>query len=98
MVLVSAIVMLSVVAIPLAVVAAWFVDRGHGGLGSLVGGTDSESWWRSTMPLPQGVQEEDGVTWRVRVDVRPADSRDAFEVQPMTTRARVGFRPPSTSD
>jgi hypothetical protein len=87
--------------LPLAGLLGWFVAKGHGGLGSLVDPGGSTGWWQSTMPWPQGVQEEDGVSWHVQ-DPDPAvapseEDEDAFEVTPIRPRTRVGIRtkPPS---
>ena len=103
--LISAIVFLCLVAAPLAVLAGWFVEVGYSGLGSFVNRGDSDSW-RSTMPWPQGVQEEDVVKWHVR-DREPAaggpprgtptrgDIADDFEIAPVHAQARVVFRPPA---
>ena len=104
---ISAIVLLSLVAAPLALLAGWFVDGGHTGLGSLVSRGGSDAWWRATMPWPQGVQEEDGVRWHVQdqgsmaVDASatmlaiPGVPADAFEIAPVRPQARVVFRPPA---
>jgi len=96
--------LLIALALPLAVLAGWFLADGHGGLASLVDHGGSTGWWKATMPWPQGVQEEDGVTWHVRgADEATAPSgtspgppdiaRDAFEVAPIRPRARIGIRP-----
>lgn len=104
--MIAAIVLLSLVAAPLALLAGWFVVAGYSGLGSLVNRGDSDAWWRSTMPWPQGVQEEDEVRWHVRDPdlamvgssarwpVTPEVMADDFEIAPVRPQTRVGFRPP----
>ena len=104
---ISSIVLVSLAAVPVAVLAAWFAGPRHSGLGSFVNRGDSDSWWRATMPWPQGVQEQDGVRWRIQEpDLAVVESSgggpdgsearaDAFEVAPAHTRARVGLRPPA---
>lgn len=77
--LVTALVLLAAAAAPLAMLSGWLAGRGSRPLGSLVNGGDSETWWRSTMPWPRGVQEEDDLTWSFR------------EKQPAATKS---FRPP----
>ena len=90
-------------ALPVAVLAGWYLADGHGGFASLVDRGGSAGWWRATMPWPQGVQEEDGVTWHLRdadaADapsarplVPPENAHDAFEVAPIRPRTRIGFR------
>ena len=49
---------------PVAALSGWLAGPGQRPLGALMHGRDT--WWRSTMPWPQGVQEEDGVHWHVR--------------------------------
>ena len=100
---ISTIVLLSIGAVPLAVLAGWFVDPDRNGLGSLVDRGGGNSWWQNAMPWPQGVQEEDGVGWHIREPDRalvgppsgdPASREptvDAFEVAPMHPRSRVGL-------
>jgi hypothetical protein len=100
--IISVIVLLAVVAAPLAVLSGWFVRGGYGGLGSFVDRGDREAWWRATMPWPHGVQEEDGVEWHVpRVGqanesaaqrARPEAPADAVKIEPVRPRARVAFR------
>jgi hypothetical protein len=64
--LIIAVLLLTAVAAPVAILARWFVDFGYEDLGSLVGGADRNSWSPEAMPWPRGVQEEDGVRWHVR--------------------------------
>ena len=95
------VILLALVAAPLAVLSGWFVDRGYGRLGSLVNHGDSRAWWQATMPWPRGVQEEDEVRWRVHdrdgapgpsVDpVTSGDTEEDFEMAPVRPRAQVGF-------
>jgi hypothetical protein len=87
--MVAAIAVLFALAAPLALLARWFVDRGHNGLGVLVSRGGNDAWWQSTMPWPHGVQEEDGVRWHVR---DPDVVTDAFEIKPVRPQARVGIR------
>jgi hypothetical protein len=102
-----AIVALCLVAAPLALVARWFVDRGYGGLGALVNPGGSDGWWRTTMPWPQGVQEEDGVQWHIRDadvaiaaapagDVTLEQVGDDYAIAPTHPKTRIGLRPPSS--
>jgi hypothetical protein len=49
--------------LPVAALSGWLVGPGQRSLGPLIQG--HESWWRSTMPWPRGIQEEDGVAWHV---------------------------------
>lgn len=61
--MVSIILWVAVAAIPLAVLSGWLIGPGERPLGGLINGPDA--WWRSTMPWPKGVQEEDDVRWRI---------------------------------
>jgi hypothetical protein len=100
--IISAIVMLAVVAAPLALLAGWFVRGGYEGLGSFVDCGDREGWWRAAMPLPHGVQEEDGVGWHVPTPEHATESRavretrgepvDALRIAPVRPTPRVVFR------
>lgn len=98
--LILALVLLSLAATPLAVLLGWLDRRGSRQLGSLVGGHDSEGWWRATMPWPTGVQEEDGVTWSFRENLQPArettrsepDDVNEVRVQPTHLRPQVRRR------
>jgi hypothetical protein len=103
--LISAILMLSLLAAVLAPLAGWWVRRGYDGIGSLVNPGDSGDWWRATMPWPRGVQEEDGVAWHIRDAGSPLGSparwnepqetvADAFDVRPIRLRSRIGLRLP----
>ena len=97
---ISAIVLLALVAMPIALLSGWFVDGGYGGLGSVVNRGDTGSWWRSTMPWPEGVQEDDELAWHVHEpepagDAAMAESeRDAFELAPERPKAHVGVHAP----
>jgi hypothetical protein len=64
--LIIAILLLTAVAAPVAILAGWLVGFGHEGLGSLGGGALGNASSPYAMPWPRGVQEEDGVTWHVR--------------------------------
>ena len=97
------IVLLALVAAPLALLSGWFVDAGYEGLGSLVNRGDG-AWRRASMPWPQGVQEEDGVTWHIRAPDGAATSpvsheseADAFEIASARPQPRVGLRAPPPS-
>jgi hypothetical protein len=104
---ISSIVLMILAAVPVAVLAGWFAGPRHSGLGALVDRGDADSWWRTTMPWPQGVQEEDGVRWRIpERDPEVVESSDGgpdgpearaddFEVALVRTRSRVGLRPPA---
>lgn len=61
--LIDAIVPLTLAAVPIVLLSAWFVGRGDRGLESLTAGSSAGGWWRSTMPLPHGVQEAVEVHW-----------------------------------
>lgn len=100
--LITAFVLLGMAAAPLAVLSGWLAGRGSRPLGSLVNGGDSETWWRSTMPWPRGVQEEDDLTWSFR-DTQPppsrpspsrpvADEPDEIRVDPVHLRPQVRRR------
>lgn len=103
--MISAIILISLAAVPLAVLAGWFVSPRHGELGSVVHGCDSDSWWRATMPWPHGVQEEDGVRWHLRdqepavVDPSAGGSPTGevmaadFEIAPVRPQTRIRFLP-----
>jgi hypothetical protein len=99
---ISAIVMLAVLAAPLALLAGWFVRGGYEGLGSFVDRGDRDAWWRATMPWPHGMQEEDGVGWHVpthehatesaAVRARRGAPADAWTIAPVRPTPRVVFR------
>lgn len=61
--LIPTIVLLAFAAAPIALVGGWLAGRGHGQLGALVSGSSSGGWWQTTMPWPQGVQEDDDFKW-----------------------------------
>lgn len=48
-----------------AMLSAWFVRTGYGQFGAFAHGRDDATWWRSSMPWPHGVQEEDEIGWHV---------------------------------
>jgi hypothetical protein len=106
--LIIAILLLSLLGAVLAPLAGWWVRRGYDGIGSLVHRGDSSDWWRTTMPWPQGVQEEDGVGWHirdpaptpgspVRPTVPPEVATNAYDVAPIRPRSRIGLRPPPSA-
>ena len=61
--IISTILVLGLAVAPIALVAGWLAGRGHRGLGALVGGPAGDGWWRTAMPLPHGVQEDDDFKW-----------------------------------
>lgn len=95
-----ALVLLSLAAMPLALLLGWLDCRGSRALATLVNGRDSEGWWRATMPWPTGVQEEDEVTWSFRVSQEPAGTRaaarpeeaDEVRIEPTHLRPQVRRR------
>lgn len=98
--LITTLLLLSVAAAPLALLSGWLAGRGSRPLGSLVNGGDSETWWRSTMPWPRGVQEEDDLTWSFR-DTQPTANQssrsklgepDEIRVEPIHLRPQVRRR------
>ena len=48
-----------------AMLSAWFVRTGYGQFGGFARGRDDATWWRSSMPWPRGVQEDDDIGWHV---------------------------------
>ena len=64
--LITALALLCVAAAPLAVLSGWFAGPGFRRQGSLVNAGDRDAWWRSTLPWPHGVQEEDDVRFSFR--------------------------------
>lgn len=75
--LITTILLFALAAVPVGLFGGWFAARGNR-LGSLVGG-GGDSWWRSQMPWPQGVQEADDVKWHFS-DVNAAPGARADEV------------------
>jgi hypothetical protein len=57
--------LIAIAAAPVAFLAGWFVGPGVRGVAQLVG-RGNDDWWRSTLPWPTGVQEDDGVAWSAR--------------------------------
>jgi hypothetical protein len=93
--LIFALALLSLAAMPLALLSGWFDRRESRPLGALVNGRDAESWWRSTMPWPRGVQEEDDVTWSFRDRQPPGprpDGPDEVWISPIHLRPEVRRR------
>jgi hypothetical protein len=101
--LILALVLLGLAATPLAVLLGWLDRRGSRPLGALLHGRDSEGWWRATMPWPQGVQEDDEVTWTFRErqptgqattsPVREeANEADEVRIEPTHLRAKIRRR------
>lgn len=98
--LIFALVLLGLAATPLALLSGWLAARGSRPLGSLINSGDNETWWRSTMPWPVGVQEEDGLTWTFpdsrkttdRVSRSKADVVDEIRIDPTLVRPLVRRR------
>jgi hypothetical protein len=99
--IIATIVLLGLAGAPIALVGAWLVGRGQSRLGALVSAPGGDSWWRTTMPWPQGVQEDDEVKWNfgdrdaavVDSSARAATTRQATgEVDPAPTRLRPRVR------
>jgi hypothetical protein len=98
--MISIIVWVGVAAVPLAVLSGWLIGPGQRPLGALIHGRDA--WWRSTMPWPQGVQEEYDVRWGVpETDQSPAGSgaamtsetfSGALPVEPVGAKVRLRGR------
>jgi hypothetical protein len=61
--LILALALLALAVAPLALLSGWLAGRGSRPLGALVNSGGNEGWWRSTMPWPHGVQEEDDLPW-----------------------------------
>ena len=57
----TTVVLLGVAAAPLALLGGWMASRDRAVAAPL--GSNSETWWRQTMPWPHGVQEDDDVHW-----------------------------------
>jgi hypothetical protein len=89
--LISVLVWAALAALPLAVATGWLIGRGERELGALLQGRDT--WWRSTMPWPRGVQEDDEVHWRLRrTGSREADPRDDPEGESSVERLNPEIR------
>jgi hypothetical protein len=93
--IISTILLLAVAAAPIALVGGWLAGRGHGRLGALVSGQGGDGWWRTTMPWPQGVQEDDDFKWNFGDRDQPIASepeRPAAETTEMVEPARPRLR------
>jgi hypothetical protein len=100
--LILALIVLSLAAAPLALLLGWLDRRGSRQLGSLVNAGGNEGWWRTTMPWPRGVQEEDEVTWSFRGSQEPTgttlsgsdevDEVDEVRIAPTQLRPQVRRR------
>jgi hypothetical protein len=100
--LILALVLLSLAVAPLALLSGWLAGRGSRPLGALVNVGGSEGWWRSTMPWPRGVQEEDDLTWTFRESPQPAepsrrttaevDEADELRIEPTHLQPRIRRR------
>jgi hypothetical protein len=94
--------LLALAAAPLALLSGWLDRRESRPLGALVNGRDTEGWWRSTMPWPRGVQEDDDLRWTFRdgqqADASPStrwpgpDEPDEMRIRPMQIRGQVRRR------
>jgi hypothetical protein len=98
---ISTILLLGFAAAPIALVGGWLAGRGHGRLGALVTGPASDGWWRTAMPLPRGVQEDDDFKWNFgdrdqatsgSEPLGPSAAKPADDVEPATTRVRPRVR------
>jgi hypothetical protein len=99
---VSAIVLLTAAAVPVALVASWFVKSGGDALGSAVHRGDADAWWRTSMPWPHGVQEEDGLPWHLDPDrdgdassepsISDGSLANGYEVAPLRANPHLAVR------
>ena len=62
--------------------AAWLVRAGYGQLGGLAHGKDDAAWWRSSLPWPDGVQEDDEIAWHVP---RPLATPDGGTIRQLSS-------------
>jgi hypothetical protein len=101
--IIFAILLLGFAAAPIALVGGWLAGRGHGRLGALVIGPGGDGWWRSTMPWPKGVQEDDDFKWNFGDRIEPiagadpvgpaaAAATDEVELAPTRLRPRTRIR------
>ncbi|TMD28341.1 MAG: hypothetical protein E6I94_08520 [Chloroflexi bacterium] len=74
---------------PLAILLAWLATRGLPGLGLLVGIGQADAWWRSSMPWPTGIQEDDDVRWHFHDGNGPDE---ASTIEESTDWAHVALR------
>ncbi len=94
--IISTILLLAVAAAPIALAGGWLAGRGHGRLGTLVSGPAGEGWWKTTMPWPQGVQEDDDFKWNFGDRDQPIASEPegpAAETTEMVEPGRPHLRP-----
>jgi hypothetical protein len=80
--LILALALLGLAVAPLALLSGWLAGRGSRPLGALVNTGGSEGWWRSTMPWPRGVQEDDELTWTVGTAPKATPSPRRAPVDP----------------
>jgi len=99
--IISTILLLGFAAAPIALIGGWLAGRGHGRLGALVTGPANDGWWRTAMPWPQGVQEDDDFKWNFGDRDQPitgseprglVPAKPAGEVAPARTRGRPRVR------
>jgi hypothetical protein len=95
--IISTIILLGLAAAPIALVGGWLAGRGHGRLGILVSGPAGDGWWRTTMPWPHGVQEDDDFKWNFGDRDQPIAASEpdgpAAEVTERVEPARTRVRP-----
>jgi hypothetical protein len=92
--LIPTIVVLAFAAAPIALVGGWLAGRGHGRLGALVSGSSGSGWWQTTMPWPQGVQEDDDFKWNFGDRDKPIV--ESLGQKPPAGEARSVVEPPRT--
>ena len=98
--LIFALVVLTLAAAPIALLSGWFDRRESRSLGTLLAGRDRDTWWRATMPWPQGVQEDTDMAWSARDPNAPGapgraagpDAPDEVWIEPIHLRPLVRRR------
>ena len=78
----------------IGVALGWFVARGYNAYAALIHGRDDGAFYRSTMPWPIGVQEEDEVHWHIPSTVTPRPEA-TIEDLPQTPSSSRRPRPPT---
>jgi hypothetical protein len=95
--IISTILILGLAVAPIALIAGWLAGRGHRGLGVLVSGPAGDGWWRTAMPLPHGVQEDDDFKWNFGDRDQPIAASEpcvtAAEATETVEPARTRLRP-----
>ena len=92
--IISTILLLGFAAAPIALIGGWLAGRGHGRLGALVTGPANDGWWRTAMPWPQGVQEDDDFKWNFGDRDQPI--AESPGLAPTVGEARAVAEPPRT--